>query len=252
MTHPDTAADTTTLTDIRPLTADQQEFAALTGTHWIRASSPSDAVTVPGAPGTWYTADGAVIGTGLPDNPQGQVRLAPGDRIVDGGRVLAGHARAGVAALRTFDRDSGGSCSVTGIEVFGQDDAWVVEAEFTADPQTVTVISADGVEGPGEVVGRLSFSVPGDAPGESHRLQVTEQNGDYFVSFGDAAAQAGTHPFRFLNVPAADPDGHTTIDFNAAWLPASAFSDAYLCPLPSAVNVLDVAVPAGEKRVVRR
>ena len=49
MTHADITADT----DIRPLTADQQEFAALTGTHWIRASSPSDAVTVPGATGPW-------------------------------------------------------------------------------------------------------------------------------------------------------------------------------------------------------
>ena len=252
MTHPDTAADTTTLTDIRPLTADQQEFAALTGTHWIRASSPSDAVTVPGATGTWYAADGAVIGTGLPDNPQGQVRLISGDRIVDGGRVLAGHARGGVAALRTFDRESEGARSVTGVEAFPQDDASVVDAEFTADPQPVTVVSADGAEGQGEVVGWLSFSVPGDAPGVTHRLQVTDKNGYYYVSFSDAGTHAGTHPFRFLSVPAAGPDGHTTIDFNAAWLPAFAFSDAYLCPLPSAVNVLSIAVPAGEKRVVGR
>ena len=243
MTHADTL--------IRPLTADQQEFAALTGTYWIRASSPSDAVTVPGAPGTWYADGDAVIGTGLPDNPQGQVRLAPGDRIVDGGGVLAGHARAGVAALRTFDRDSEGARAVSGVEVFPSEDAWVVDAEFTPDPQTVTVVSADGAEGPGEVVGWLSFSVPGDAPGVTHRLQVTDQNGDYFVSFSDAGTHAGTHPFRFLTVPAADTDGHTTVDFNAARLPAFAFSDAYLCPLPSTVNVLDVAVPAGEKRVVR-
>lgn len=247
MTHADITADTV----IRPLTADQQEFAALTGTHWIRASTPSDAVTVPGATGTWYAADGAVIGTGLSDNPRGQIRLAPGDRIVDGGGVLAGHARAGVAALRTFDRDSEGARSVTGVEVFPHDDAWAVDAEFTADPQTVTVVSADGAEGAGEVVGWLSFAVPGDAPGVTHRLQVTDRDGDYFVSFSDAGAQAGTHPFRFLNVPAADQDGHTTIDFNAARLPAFAFSDAYLCPLPSAVNVLNVAVPVGEKRVVR-
>jgi uncharacterized protein (DUF1684 family) len=41
------------------------------------------------------------------------------------------------------------------------------------------------------------------------------------------------------------------IDFNRAELPAFAFSGAFHCPLPSAANVLDVPVPAGERRVAR-
>lgn len=246
-----TRTDTHPTTTVATPTAAQQEFASLTGTHWIRASSPADAVTVPGVPGTWYADGDAVLGTGLPDSLGGTVRLEPGDRVIDGGQVLAGYARAGVAALRTFDPSSANARTLTGVEVFDRDPDWVVDAEFTADPRTVTVVSADGAEIPGEVLGWLSFTVPGDAPGTVHRLQVRDGDGGYFVSFSDAGSQTGTHPFRFLDIPAADADGHTTVDFTTARLPAFAFSGSYLCPLPSAVNVLDVAVPAGEKRVVR-
>lgn len=240
------------MTGTRPPTAAQQEYAALTGTHWIRASTPADAVTVPGTPGTWYADGDAVIGTGLPDGLHGTVRLAPGDRVIDDGTVLAGHARAGVPALRVFDPSSVNARTLAGVEVFPDDPAWrAVDARFTPDPQVVTVVSADGAELPGEAVGWLTFAVPGDGTGRTRRLQVTGTDTGYFVSFADAGRGDGTHAFRFLDVPAADADGRTVIDFTAARLPPYAFSDSYLCPLPAEVNVLDVAVPAGERRVVR-
>ncbi|WP_010121615.1 DUF1684 domain-containing protein [Corynebacterium nuruki] len=226
--------------------------AALTGTHWIHATGPDDAVEVPGVPGRWYIdGDGdtvAVTGTGLPDGWTTPVRLAPGDRVSDGGLTLVGHARAGDAALRVFDATAGTRTSVSGIEVFDHDPAWEVTAHFVADPATVTVTSADGFEAPGSTAGRLEFTLP---DGTSHSLRVTDADGGFFVSFSDAGRAAGTHAFRFLHIPAPDADGNTVIDFNRAELPAFAFSGAFHCPLPSAANLLDVPVPAGERRVAR-
>jgi uncharacterized protein (DUF1684 family) len=222
---------------------------ALTTTHWITAITPEDAVEVPGAPGRWYIDDaGTVVGTGLPDGWAEPVRLAPGERVSDGDLTLVGHARAGDAALRVFDATSGNRTSVSDIEVFDHDPAWEVTAHFVADPETVTVTSADGFEAPGETAGTLEFTLP---DGTGHTLRVKDADGGFFVSFSDAGRVAGTHAFRFLHIPAPDADGNTVIDFNRAELPAFAFSGAYHCPLPSAVNVLDAPVPAGERQVVR-
>jgi uncharacterized protein (DUF1684 family) len=226
--------------------------AALTGTHWIHATGPADAVEVPGAPGRWYIDDGgsevALVGTGLSGRWATPVRLAPGERVSDGGLTLVGHSRAGDVALRVFDATSGNRTSVSGIEVFDHKPDWEVTAHFVADPATVTVTSADGFETSGETAGRLEFTLP---DGTVHTLRVTDADGGFFVSFSDAGRAAGTHAFRFLHIPAPDADGNTVIDFNRAELPAFAFSGAFHCPLPSAANLLDVPVPAGERRVAR-
>jgi uncharacterized protein (DUF1684 family) len=164
---------------------------ALTTTHWITATTPQEAVEVPGAPGRWYIDDaGTVVGTGLPDGWAGPVRLAPGERVSDGDLTLVGHARAGDAALRVFDATSGNRTSVSDIEVFDHDPAWEVTAHFVADPETVTVTSADGFEAPGETAGTLEFTLP---DGTGHTLRVNDADGGFFVSFSDAG-RVGRHP----------------------------------------------------------
>lgn len=237
--------------------------AALTGTHWVTATSEENAVEVPGVPGRWHADGEAVVGTGLPadwtgEGEEGTVRLALGERLSHGVVTLVGHVRAGTVALRTFDATSANHADVEGIEAFDHDERWVVPATFTADPATVEVTSADGFIADGEVAGWLTFTVP-DADGtpSEQRLQVKDTGDGFFVSFADLGRESGSDPaertfgFRFLKVPAPDADGNTIIDFNRVELPAFAFSGAYLCPLPSQENTLDVVIPAGEKPVLR-
>ena len=65
------------------------------------------------------------------------------------------------------------------------------------------------------------------------------------VTSGDETYGAG----RYLDL---EPDQHRTdgewvLDFNQAYSPTCAYSDAYECPLPPAENWLDVRIEAGEK-----
>jgi uncharacterized protein (DUF1684 family) len=220
-------------------------------------NSEDDAVEIPGIPGRWYAEAETAVGNELPEDwaKDGSIRLALGERLAHGPVTVVGHVRAGTVALRTFDTTSANYADVRGIETFDHDDQWIVPATFTGDPQTVEVTSADGFTSDDEAAGWLTFTVPDGT--DEQRLQVKDTGDGFFVSFADAGRDAEavradrTFGFRFLKVPAPDDDGNTTIDFNRVELPSFAFSAAYLCPLPSRANTLDVVIPAGEKRVIR-
>jgi uncharacterized protein (DUF1684 family) len=71
-----------------------------------------------------------------------------------------------------------------------------------------------------------------------------------WVPFRDATNGAETYPAgRYLDLEAEDhtDGGHWTLDFNRAYNPFCAFSEAYECPLVPTENWLDVAIEAGEK-----
>jgi uncharacterized protein (DUF1684 family) len=71
-------------------------------------------------------------------------------------------------------------------------------------------------------------------------------NPDLFVIFRDATSGKESYGAgRFLWVK-APLDGKTTVDFNRAWNPLCAYSDAYNCPLAPPENRLSVRIPVGE------
>ena len=97
--------------------------------------------------------------------------------------------------------------------------------------------------------GEFRFEVGGDAVS----LQAYKADPDddrLWVPFRDATSGEETYGAgRYLDVE-PDPhrsDGKWTLDFNAAYNPTCAYSDAYECPLPPTENWLDVEIPAGEK-----
>lgn len=81
---------------------------------------------------------------------------------------------------------------------------------------------------------------------------ISGYGGGLFLPFRDS----GTHVYgggRYLldTIKGADlgcnAHGQLWLDFNFAYNPSCAYSDAWVCPLPAAENCLKLAVPAGEK-----
>jgi uncharacterized protein (DUF1684 family) len=68
-----------------------------------------------------------------------------------------------------------------------------------------------------------------------------------FVPFRDATSGRETYgPGRYLTVPLHEGEGYE-LDFNRAFNPYCAYTDAYECGFPPAENDLPVRIPAGEK-----
>ena len=69
----------------------------------------------------------------------------------------------------------------------------------------------------------------------------------YFVPYRDATSGDETYGAgRYLDID-PNPDGTVTIDFNLAYNPLCAYSDAFSCPLPPVENWLAVPIRAGER-----
>jgi uncharacterized protein (DUF1684 family) len=93
--------------------------------------------------------------------------------------------------------------------------------------------------------GVLHFEIKG------HKLSLdafalSERPNDYFVIFKDATNGHQSYGAgRFLWVPGA-VDGKTVLDFNQAWNPLCAYSNAFNCPIAPPENRLAIAIPVGE------
>jgi len=107
-------------------------------------------------------------------------------------------------------------------------------------------IAIDTTTGDGRIYhryGTFSFDVDGD----SAQLTIYKTPHGFFLPFVDANAGKETYPAgRYLDLDPND-DGTFTVDFNLAYNPFCAYSDAYSCPLTPPENRLQVAIRAGEQ-----
>lgn len=81
--------------------------------------------------------------------------------------------------------------------------------------------------------------------------------GGVFLPFGDASNGRQSYAGgRYLldTIKSADlgatPDGRLILDFNFAYYPSCAYSEAWVCPLSPIENRLPVAIPAGERNAL--
>ena len=128
--------------------------------------------------------------------------------------------------------------------------------ELDESDETVTMeTTADG-EQLYERTARLHFEVPnasGDPTEQSlvAYQRVDHEGGSLFVPFRDKTTGQQTYPggrYMELHYEAELEDGVTIpLDFNLAYSPFCAYSDAYECPLPPRENWLEIAIPAGER-----
>jgi uncharacterized protein (DUF1684 family) len=123
-----------------------------------------------------------------------------------------------------------------------------VELDHFVSPATITVETTQDGAQHYEQVGELSVAVGGmdcsliayQSPGDDESLWVPFRDD----TNGEETYDAG----RYLDVGPEERAGDRwVLDFNRAYSPFCAFSDAYECPLVPADNWLDVRIEAGEK-----
>jgi len=75
-----------------------------------------------------------------------------------------------------------------------------------------------------------------------------ENRGTLFLAFGDETSARETYGAgRYLDVKKVPGSSTITLDFNKAYNPYCAYSDAYSCPMPPKENLLQIPILAGEK-----
>jgi uncharacterized protein (DUF1684 family) len=122
--------------------------------------------------------------------------------------------------------------------------------ELEAPEDVVMATSVGGEEVLYNKVGYLEFEVEG----QRQRLYAYQSAHEHeagrptlFVPFRDATSGKETYGAgRYLEVEVS-PSGRYVLDFNLAYNPYCAYSDAYICPLPPPENWLQVEIRAGEK-----
>ncbi|MFF4016690.1 DUF1684 domain-containing protein [Streptomyces sp. NPDC001843] len=233
---------------------------ALTGTHWIEDYPEG---RLPDIPGLWAVDGDEVVltataadGLTVDGRPfSGGTRLTAdsgpeeSSRVALGKRRLVVLVREGVWGVRDYDPDAEARRTFRGIDATPYDPRWSVPGRFTPydGTRTVRVGTADGVERGLALAGELAFALAG----RELTLRVARQaSGVLWAVFADATSGDSSYRFRFLYPAAPDADGLTTVDFNRALLPPCAFAGHFICPLPPPGNTLDVAVEAGERRLL--
>lgn len=91
-----------------------------------------------------------------------------------------------------------------------------------------------------------------DLDDRKNRLLILEiidgpEKGTLFLAFGDRTSAEETYGAgRYLDIKKVPGAATVELDFNKAYNPYCAYSDAYSCPFPPTENLLDIAVRAGE------
>jgi uncharacterized protein (DUF1684 family) len=143
-----------------------------------------------------------------------------------------------------------------GLPYFEPDADYRVDATLTVhdDPDPVDMETSD--DRTVRYLRVVSFEF--DLDDETYTLHGYRQEGaddGIFVPFRDKTT--GQQTYRGGRYMELDPDGEladgdrVTLDFNLAYTPFCAFSDAFSCPLPPEENWLETTVPAGERDPTR-
>jgi len=149
---------------------------------------------------------------------------------------------------------SGERKQFAGLNYFPPDLAFRVAATLvrTDSYETAQIATSTGEMREMARYGQLHFRIGERALTLSAFVDVEEDEPEeLFVPFRDATSGRETYGAgRYLDLPfhAHGDTPHTiVIDFNLAYNPYCAYSEAYSCPLPPAENTLAIAITAGEK-----
>jgi hypothetical protein len=95
-------------------------------------------------------------------------------------------------------------------------------------------------------IGTVAFEVE-DQPTQL-TIYKAEGYDELFLPFRDVTSGGETYGAGRYLEPLDLGDGQIVVDFNLAYNPYCAYSEAYSCPLPPVENWLKVAIRAGEKK----
>ena len=133
---------------------------------------------------------------------------------------------------------------------------WQITARFeqTPDSKPFQMATYSGAQKPYRQYGLLHFEQDGKpytlAIYQSLRLIEKEEYKDYlFLPFNDSSNGETTYGGgRYLDFKIGDisKDNTLLLDFNLCYNPWCAYSDGYSCPIPPAINHIELAITAGE------
>lgn len=140
--------------------------------------------------------------------------------------------------------------SFAGLRYFDPDLSFRFESRLRRDPAPEGVILGTS-KSTGQLfnrVGRFELGLE-EVKVTLHAYQSAErEDPNLFVPFRDSTSGNESYgSSRYLDLPVEHNDEYV-IDFNYAYNPYCAYSDAYVCPLPPRENWLTVAVRAGERK----
>jgi hypothetical protein len=233
------------------------------GTALTVGSAPDSDIVVPRGPARWGTLRVAGDGRSAAFDvaqPGGGVTVdgqpGPGGELsVDGEptRVEAAGIRmhlvdpGGQLALRIRDPEAPTRQRFAGLDYFGLDPSWRVDAAFEPHPtgRTIRVANVMGqlIDEPNP--GRVRFTRNGQTITLEAVLSGDED--ELFFIFADRTSGRETYGlgrFLYADLPA---DGRVMLDFNQAYNPPCAFNAYTTCPLPPPGNRVDAEIRAGEK-----
>jgi len=156
--------------------------------------------------------------------------------------------RGGRFALRVRDVDSPARTTFGEIPVYPFDPAMRIRAHVRApEPgRMLSLVNVLGMQVDEPCVALIDLAL--DA--HSITLAATDDGeGSYFVMLRDTTSSEGETygAGRYLDVPVADANGQTWVDFNRLYTPPCGFTSLATCPLPPAENVLSLPIRAGER-----
>jgi Uncharacterized conserved protein len=138
-----------------------------------------------------------------------------------------------------------------GLRYFPPDRAYRVTAtiELLPDQSLVEMATSDGQQQHFIRLAFLHFAI-NETPQRLTAYRPLHEHGEtsLFVPFRDALAGKETYGAgRYLDLPFNDGETTLVLDFNEAYQPYCAYSDAYSCPVPPSENTLTSAIRAGER-----
>lgn len=144
--------------------------------------------------------------------------------------------RRGFSGLAYFAPDASLRFEGLGLERIGE-----------TDDATFAIETSDRRPRMAHRLGRLRVTIGGrDLTLTAYRIDGGSST-SLFVPFRDETTGSETYGAgRYLDI-SADDDGTFVVDFNEAYHPFCAYSDAYSCPLPPTENWLPVRIEAGER-----
>lgn len=148
--------------------------------------------------------------------------------------------------IRLKDSRSRALREFSGLEYYPIDPAWRVSARFVpaAPGQSLRVPNVIGTVADQPSPGTVEF----ERNGRTFRIEALQGSRptELFLVFGDATNGAGSYGGgRFLYADVGE--GGVDLDFNRSYSPPCVFTPFATCPLPPAVNRLDLRIEAGEK-----
>lgn len=180
------------------------------------------------------------------------VDALPAGSLFKAGRfTLAVYPGPDTLALIVFDPQRQQQLVFEHLLYFPPDPVYAVKArlEKFLEKREVKIITTRKLEKTFYRYARVHFSLAGQELVLTALKSSLEgpDSGDLFIPFKDATNGRESYEVgRFIDVP--EPAGEEfVLDLNRCYNPLCNYSPAYNCPLPPLENILDVAIPAGEK-----